>query len=227
MTCVVKIAPWPLAAVLAAIPVVAFAAGPYLFQETFDDGSLDGAATVAGEWAVQSGALHGIGMGGRVDYVATTPIGVADYDVSATVRLTAGWASAGVITRFADRANYYYATLDSRAVGAGDPSRSLALYKVSPNPTEADSLLSGLLYEGAYYHLLAGVAFPAQLNQSYELSLGVSGDTLSVSVDGVVMFSAGDFDDALTVPGAAGLFSYQTDAVFDNWRVQARKGNRK
>ena len=227
MNCVVKTARRPLAAVFAAIPMLAFAAGPYLFQETFDDGSLDGATTVAGEWAVESGALHSIGQGGRVAYLATTPIGVADYDVSATVRLMEGWAAAGVITRFADRANYYYANLDTLAVGAGEPARSLALYKVSPNPTETDSLLSGLLYEGAYYHLLAGTAFPTQLNQSYELSVSASGGTLSVSVDGVMLFSVVDYDDALTSQGAAGLFSYQTDAVFDNLRVQAKKGNRK
>jgi hypothetical protein len=144
VNCVMTNARWPLAAVLAALPVLAFAAGPYLFQETFDDGSLDGATTVAGEWAVESGALHSIGRGGRVDYLATTPIDVADYNVSATVRLTAGWAAAGVITRFADRSNYYY---------------------------------------------------------------------LSVSVDGVMLFSVVDYDDALTSPGAAGLFLYRTDAV--------------
>jgi hypothetical protein len=56
VTCVVKNARWPLAALLAVIPVLTFAAGPYLFQETFDDGSLDGAAHVAGEWVVESGA---------------------------------------------------------------------------------------------------------------------------------------------------------------------------
>jgi hypothetical protein len=157
---VVTKARWPLAAVLAAIPVLALAAGPYLFQETFDDGSLDGATTVAGEWAVEGGALHSIGHGGRVAYLTTTPIGVADYDVSATVRLTEGWAAAGVITRFADRANYYYANLDTLAVGAGEPARSLALYKVSPNPAETDSPLSGQLYEGAYLPSAGGHRLP-------------------------------------------------------------------
>jgi hypothetical protein len=57
--------------------------------------------------------------------------------------------------------------------------------------------------------------------------VSASGSTLSVSVDGVMLFSVVDYDDALTSLGAAGLFSYQTDAVFDNLRVQAKKGNRK
>jgi hypothetical protein len=63
---------WLLTAVLATVPVLTLAAGPYLFQETFEDGSLDGAAIVAGEWAVESGALHSIGTPGRTDYVATS-----------------------------------------------------------------------------------------------------------------------------------------------------------
>jgi hypothetical protein len=61
------------------------------------------------------------------------------------------------------------------------------------------------------------------LNQSYELSVSASGGTLSVSVAGVTSFSVVDADDALTTPGAAGVFSYQTDAGFDNLRVQAKK----
>ena len=216
-----------LAGAVAAIPVVAVAAGPYLFQELFDDGSLDGTAIITGTWAVETGQLHSLGAPGRVDYLATSPASAADYDTAATVRLTGGWASAGVITRFLDSSHYYYATLDTPAVGAGEPARSLALYKVSPNPTEADSLLSGTLYSGAYYHLLGGAAFPTQLNQTYELSLGALGNTFSVSVDGVVIFTVMDSDMANTTPGAAGLFSYQTEAFFDNWRVQARKPNRR
>ena len=222
-----SISRWSMAAALVAVPVLLSAAGPYIFQETFDDGSLDGAALVSGDWAVANGAVHGSAASGRVDYLATSPFTGSDYEVSATVRLTGEWASAGVIARFVDRSNYYYAVLDTAAVGAGEPSRAVGLYKVSPNPTEADSLLSGGLYPGASYHLLGGAPFPTELNQTYEVSLSAAGDTLAVSVNGVTLFTVIDHDDALTNAGAAGLFSYQTAASFDNWRVQARKTNRK
>ena len=116
-----------LTGVVAAIPVFALAAGPYIFQELFDDGSLDGTAIVTGTWAVENGQLHNLGAPGRVDYLATTPVSAADYETAATVRLTGGWASAGVITRFVDSFHYYYATLDTAAVGAGEPDAAAGL----------------------------------------------------------------------------------------------------
>ena len=188
-----------LIAAVAAMPVLALAAGPYLFQEMFDDGSLDGTAIISGTWGVENGQLHNLGAPGRVDYLATRPVSAADYESAATVRMTGGWASAGVITRFVDSSHFYYATLDALAVGAGEPSRSLALYKVSPSATEADSLLSGTLYPGASYHLLGGAPFPTQLDQTYELSVAAVGNTFSIAVDGVVIFTVVDYDDAYTI----------------------------
>lgn len=203
----------------------ALAAALFSFEESFDDGVLDGASFVSGTWAVESGALHNLGSA-NLEYLLT-PVKTTSSAASIKVRLNGGWAAAGLLVRFVDHGHYYYAVLDTAAIGAPGPERSLALYKASQDQAEPDSLLSGILSGSVYYHLLAGTSFPAQLNTTYALSVAVLNDRLSVSVDGTEQFSVVDYDDAYTTESAVGLFSFKTVASFDDFRVQGpRTGSR-
>jgi hypothetical protein len=210
-----------LAGAVAAIPVLVLAAAPFTFQEPFDDGTLDGVATISGLWKVANGQVR------TTDgYLTTPPLSGADYDTAATVTIqfaTIYGAVAGVIARFQDTEHYYYAGLEPQNyVG-----RTLVIYKVSPFPFEADSLFTDDSYPGAYHHVLGGVPFPIQTGLKYDLRLRAVGNTLSVWMDGTEMFSVVDHDDAYTNPGAAGLIARQQIAFFDNWSIQSGKGNRR
>jgi hypothetical protein len=88
------------------------------------------------------------------------------------------------------------------------------------------ALMSGGLAQGVFWHLLGGVAFPTELNQAYEVEFTTAGNALTVTVDGVAALTAIDNDDAYTAGRGVGLFSYQTDVYFDNWRVLESKRGR-
>jgi hypothetical protein len=198
----------------------------------FDDGSTEGLTVLSGQWSVVSQQLYVLpGSLSFIDKIVTQSDPPAN--IAATVEMThiSGYTSTGLLLRYQDAQHYYEIALDALANNSqAVPARGLAIYKVSTSPTQLNSLGTWPQNDvgTSYLHLLAGRFFPFdfQLNHTYRLRAEVVSNTILVYVDNQLLLSATDSDSPYT-GGRAGLYSFGTEATFDNFIIQQQQGKGK
>jgi pectate lyase len=172
------------------------APAPYftIFRSDFSNHSREWRES--GEWQAANGVFSQSYLEGNARALIGAP-GVKDQIVRAKIRpieyrapqgTQERWS--GLIARYTDDANYYYATLRS--------SHQLSLRK----------LVDGQIVE------LATQPYTVNLNQTYDVKLEAVGDQLRVHVNGQPRLQAHDFTHS---HGAAGLMTWKTAAQFDDY----------
>jgi hypothetical protein len=193
-----------------------------VFFEDFNDGSADGMQIIEGSWGVVDQSFQ-VSESSNFDYVVTQDVTGGEYEITVQMAQIGGYTSTGILARFQDVDHYYQITVDSFAESSNaNPARSIAIYKVSLDPIQSGSLITSIqpVPNSPYLHLLAGDSFSVDLNHTYTLGASFIGNTISMYIDGDLVLSALDVDEPYTV-GNAGLYSYKTEALFDDFEVNS------
>jgi hypothetical protein len=176
-----------------------------LFQWNFNNRSINGLTVLSGAWAVMNGELY-VPVGNQIDEIVSDFDVVGDVAASVKTAHVSGYTSTGLFVRYIDSQHYYEIAFD-RAANSLQIPRGLAIYKITPQ-----------------FNLLAGTVLPfdIQLNQSYVLRVEVIDSTFFVYVNDQLYLTATDIDQPYT-QGKVGLFSYITEATFDDLIVYGQR----
>ena len=214
------------------VSIAVYAAPKPHFHWNFNNGSTEGLTLLSGGWSVVGRQLFvPEGSLSFIDKIITESD--SPTDIAATVETThiSGYTSTGLLLRYQDAQHYYEIAFDSRANSTQSvPARGLAIYKVSTSPTQLNSLGTFIQPDvgSPFLHLLAGRFFPFEfeLNHTYSLRAEVVSNTILVYVDDQLLLSATDSDNPYT-GGKAGLYSFSTEATFNNFIIKEEKGREK
>ncbi|MFC5701964.1 PA14 domain-containing protein [Cohnella faecalis] len=164
-----------------------------LFSDTFEDGEADGWTVTAGTWNIANdGATKVYRSAGNGSSTSGSTVWT-NYTIKANVKQTGNAAmTSDVIGRYTDGNHFYFLQLD----GVGN---RLKLYKkVASSVT-----------------LLKSVPFTVNRGQWYSMQLGMSGSTLTGSVDGNTLITVSDGE---LTSGRIGLRS-SAETIFDDITV--------
>lgn len=150
-----------------------------------------------GDWDISSNqAVTNIQQDNFAVWSGTFSPNNANYSVAADVSVVGNVSSTGVIARWVDSSNYYYARINTFG-------QDLKLYKY----VDGVRTQLGSTFTGGYTN-----------NTVYNLKLVVAGSSLAVYVDGTKRISA--VDTSLTATGVPGLWSDYDSSVVDNFTVE-------
>lgn len=202
------------------------------FRWNFNNGSTEGLIILSGGWSVVSQKLFVLqGSLSLIDKIITESDPPAD--IAATVDTTqiSGYTSTGLLLRYQDAQHYYEIAFDNASSNPQNlPARALGIYKVSTSPTQLNSLATYSQPDVGtpYLHLLVGRFFPFEfeLNHTYNLRAEVVSNTILVYVDNELLLSVTDSDKPYS-GGKVGLYSFGTEATFDNFIIKEEKGRGK